>query len=237
METKQLLKSLKDTEAIANQTVDGDYRTRPGREAAKNQANFQLAGLRTEYLAALKNSVFTVLTDGKNQAHFAELAVAKGALAVDGSSYYQNLTTLCRKTMGRNTFGLTQYMVVGTQMKLLADLMGFKYEMPAYTQDHEAPTTEDVVQSVRAIVEGAGNGFAFLKADIENQVLTLALKDEVDTKVVPVVVTNVAAKDHDNLISTLFRKKGLSVNTDKEVTEETVIKTFESIKKQLKGNN
>ncbi len=234
---KTLIKDIKETTKQANMVIEGgDTRTRPGREMARNAASGKLEGLRDTYKSTLNKSVFTILPSGKGSKEFAKLAKDFDALIVDGNEFYDTLAQRCQQTMGqRQTFGLTQFIALTAELRGFAKSNKIDFVTPVFTTDVQATDLEQVTEIVRDLVEKS-IGQTPLKTYIEGQVLNLALEAEADTKVVPVVVLNIASKYQDSLIGTLFRGKGLQVDTNtKEVTPELIKQTFEQVKKLLKG--
>lgn len=232
---KSVIKELKDVTKILQQDLEGgDPRTRPGREMLRNQSKEKLETLKKQYKESLNKSVFTIFTTGPKGEEFAKLAETYGALTVDGQEFYRNLAKRCEQTMGASrTYGLTQFLTLTSELRMWAQDVGLKFKDLELATDQQAGTTEAVLEIVKKSIE-ATNGSTLLKCYLENQVLNLALEQEADTKVVPVVVLNTT--EQESLIGTLFRGKGLTLDTNKsEVNEELVSKTFEQIKKLLKG--
>lgn len=237
---KTLIKELKDATTLVNTDLSGtDFKTRPGREMAKNQAALKINDLREEYKESLMKTVFTLFPIGKGSSKFSDLAKLEGgALVVDGEEFYTNLATRVQQTMGPSkTFGLTQFIVLSTALRNWGvenevDVMALNFSVDTIT-----PTLRDVINTVRNLVEKT-NGQSLVKTYVEGQVVTQALEQEVDSKVVPVVILNTTQDEQPSLIGSLFRGRGLTIDTEThEVTEEFVTKTFKQIQKQLKGSN
>jgi hypothetical protein len=236
---KTVVKELKESTRLANQDLTGAERsTRPGREMQKNQAALKVVELRKTYGDALKQSVFTLFPVGKNSSTFAQLATqVGGAVVVDGGEFYTNLGKRVQQTMGNSdNFGLTQFIVLNTALRSWGvenkvDVMALNFSTDTVT-----PTLNDVIDTVRKLIE-KDNGQTLVKSYIEGQVITQALEQEVDSKVVPVVILNTTHNEQTSLIGSLFRGKGLTIETDNhEVNEDFVTKTFKQVQKQLKGN-
>lgn len=234
---KTLIKELKETQKAANQDLaSGDPRTLPGRTMARNAALEKVSKLEENYKAALLQSVFTLLPIGSNSGKFAELANEAGAVVVDGSEFYKTLAKRCQQTMGANVFGLTQFMALNTEVKNWAKSNKVDFTSLNFSTDLNTSNLNDIVNVVRELVE-KDNGQRLVKTYIEGQVVTQSLEQEVDSKVVPVVILNTTQNEQASLIGTLFRGKGLTIETDnQEVNSEFITKTFQSVKKVLKGN-
>lgn len=233
---KTLAKQLRDTTAMANKDLstmaqDRDQRHLvPGHTMMKNQAIQALPEVRKAYREALANNVFVFAPQGANSAQFAEFAKAEGnAMVVDGGEFYTNLAKRVQETMGpTKTFGITQFLTLQQELKIWARDNDVLLQPLNFGNDTITPTLADVTNMVREIVEKS-NGQSLIKTYIEDQVVTAAMNQEVDSKVVPVVILN--ADSHSNY----FRGKGLQVDTTTNVTEEFVNKTFKQALKILKG--
>lgn len=236
---KALIKELKDTTNLAKTELLGsDPRTRPGHEMARNQAIEKLPALRKAYMDAFGQNVFVLLPTGKNAKTFGELAQQEGgAIVVDSSVFYKSLAARCQQTMGvHQTFGVTQFVTLRTQLHTWCRENNVRMEDLNFANDTITKTSAEVYNKVKELVEKT-NGQRLLKTYIEGQVVEQALNQEVDSKVVPVVILNTSEDEQASLIGTLFRGKGLIVETDNvEVKEEFVNKTFKQVQKILKGN-
>jgi len=236
---KTLIKELKETTNLAKTELLGsDPRTRPGHEMARNQAMEKLPTLRKAYMDAFGQNVFVLLPTGKNANTFGELAVQEGgAIVVDGSEFYKNLAGRCLQTMGvHQTFGVTQFVTLRVQLHTWCRENNVRMEDLNFENDTVTKGLSEIVKKVRELVEKT-NGQRLLKTYIEGQVVEQALNQEVDSKVVPVVILNTSEDEQASLIGTLFRGKGLIVETDnQEIKEEFINKTFKQVAKILKGN-
>lgn len=236
---KTLAKTLKDTTLAANRDLSEIAQNRdlapmlPGHTMMKNQAIEKLPELRKQYREALTQNVFVFLPLGAGSDRFAEFAKSEGnAMVVDGSEFYTTLAKRCQETMGNTkTFGLTQFLTLQQELKVWARASDVNLQPLSFSFDTITPTLADVVKTVREIVEKS-NGQSLIKSYIEEQVVTTAMNQEVDSKVVPVVILN--AEDTQSH-SDYFRGKGLIVDTSTNVTEEFVNKTFKQALKILKG--
>ena len=237
---KTLVKQVKELSRLATQGLEGvDPRMRPGRENQKRQAQDELGPLKTSYKQALNKAAVTIFVNGPGANQFAILAHEAGAVVVDYADFYENLAKRCFAALGaRQTFGLTQYTILISELRMLSDSQNwdFKFVHPTpLVNEPPCSTLEQTVGIVKELVESV-NGTNLVKRFLEDQALSGALKEELDSKVIPVVVLNSNKTEQESLIGTLFRGKGLTVDTDDEVTQQTITKTFEQIKKLLKGN-
>lgn len=236
---KALIKELKETTKLAKADLSVvDPRTRPGHEMARNQAEAKLPELRKAYIDAFGQSVFVLLPTGKNAKTFGELAAQEGnAIVVDGSDFYKTLAARCQQTMGTSQmFGITQFITLRLHLSNWCRDNNVKMDDLSFTNDTVTNSSDEVLSKVRELVEKT-NGQRLLKTYIEGQVVEQALNQEVDSKVVPVVILNTSQDEQASLIGTLFRGKGLTVDTEnQEVKEEFVNKTFKQVQKILKGN-
>jgi hypothetical protein len=235
-ELGKILEELHSTQKLAEADLENtDPRTRPGREMLKNQAVEKLNTVKAQAAEAVKKAAFTLCVNGPGAMNFALIAEDKGAVVVDSSTLYKTLAQRCWLTIGpRKMFGFTQFSVLQSELRQWAKADKVEFKLETTGLDVPVDTFEDVVREVKKAIE-ASNGLSILKHDIETRALNLVLTEEVESKVVPVILLNTNENDQSSLIGTLFRGKGLTINTDQEVTETTVTKTFEQIKKTLKG--
>jgi len=234
---KTLIKDIKETSKQANMEIEGgDHRTKPGREMLRNAALGRIEVLKDTYKTSLNKTAFTIMTNGKGGKKFGELAKDFNALVIDGGEFYRTLAQRCQQTMGtRQTFGLTQFIHLTGELRNWSISNKIDFTPPIFSVDQQATDLAQVTEIVRDLIEKT-NGQTPIRTYIEAQALNLALEQEVDTKVVPIVVLNVDIKNQDSLIGTLFRGKGLQVDlNEKEVTPELIKQTFEQVKKLLKG--
>lgn len=235
---KTILKEYKQTYQLATDDLSKfDFRTRPGREMLKNQAVEKLDELKDKYLTELKRTVFLIFPTGSKAQAFAELAEVENAMVVDASAMYVSIATKLRQSMTGTSFTVNQFFLMNEQLRTICETLEVDYKEPEWTNDLSFKTFEELVDIVRNFDE-ATNGQTIVKAFLENLISFTALQKESTTKVNVVVVLN--EKEPQKLANTLSNnKKFLEVNTDKEEVVDTnfVIKTFEQIKKIIKGTN
>jgi hypothetical protein len=240
-ELKNLLKQIKTTEALAEMTLEGtDWRTLPGRTSQKAQAKVELEKLETQYKDMLSKSVVTILVTGKNSEKFASLSkVSQDCIVVDYLDFYKKVSVTVEASLSKSRmFGVTQHLLL---MQRLGDfnrayeILSNPPDMPV--ADVYVATVNDVISEIANRIESA-NGLSVVKTYIEEDVAYQASIKEEFSKVVPVVILNAPASQHDEIIRALFKGKGVSVDTENvETDEKLIIKTFQQIQKNLKGNN
>lgn len=237
---KSLIEEIKETQKAADFVLENAERaTRPGLTAAKNAATAKLPNLKNSYKESLIKSSFMIITTGNLAQEFAELAKKSGAVVVDCNKAYKSTVDRCEASLGRDRlFGLTQHQIVMSELRMIASEKDVQVKLPQPNlNDTKCDSKSDVENMVKNTIKSS-NGLNLVKMDVEDQAVNQALELGLDSKVIPVVVLNAAPEEQQDLLNQLFRGKGLLLNTDEkeEVNQQLVVKTFEQIKKSLKGN-
>lgn len=238
---KTLLKEYKETKALAEINLENtDPRFRPSREMLKTDAINKIDTFKSNLGKEFSKAAFSIFPSGPCQEEFAKLAADQGAIVVDANEMYAKLGQRCWETMGvSRSFSATQYSTLISELRMLAAELKIDFNLPTFVSSEYAPELDNVINTVKTLVETA-NQKNIVKVYIENQVYQKAIEEEIDGKVLPVVLLNVVPSEMQKLTVALFSGngvRGMSVETTSEnVNEELITTTFKQISKLIKEN-
>lgn len=234
---KETLEKLRTARTTADTPVAGDFRTRPGREAARKQAAAQVPTLEQEFARQFKQIGFPVFVSGPGTEKFIKLAEDQAEIAtVDFRKSTAAIREATRLSIGRNReFGPHNFAVLLREVRQLsADLGLTSIPAPGFEDTKVVTTDEDVEKVVDY----------YLNKYFATEVLGLAVEKAAvrsaetlsgdNAKAIPVVITGVPAAMVDTIASRIFNGKHVTVEAPESTDANTVLKAFKEIKHLLK---
>lgn len=229
-----LLQQVHFFQQTANQDLtNADFRTRPGREAAKRDAEEALAGVLAEYEHELHRSLAGLFVTGPTEAvnEFSRIAAEEGpAAVVDVSAMYVQIASRVEAVMrGDRIFEPSQFATMLLAMTEFANSLDLRMvPTPNYSGDVRLATFEDVVAHVRKVIRDklgdSLNEVSLLRQATEQAISLGFAKDTF-----PVVLKNATPEEAEGMAG-FFGGKTVNVTVDEAVTTETVFDAFKALK-------
>lgn len=237
MTLSELLKGYLD--ATSASTIDLDmfpYNVRAGMAMRKGDAIAALPGWRSRYAQQLQVNAFGVLLSGPGTDTFTQIAKEEGdVLAIDTDRLEKRLAARVWPSMGEGgQFGVTQFTVLINELReVAAELELDSMDAPKWSEPAYFKTESELASYLGDLVESSV-GTNFVATYVLRQIRDAGLEAKMDQNAVPVLVVG---RHSTSLAPKLFLEgRTLSVVTDKNTNKDTVIDTFNKIKKQLKNN-
>jgi hypothetical protein len=236
---QQLVKELDATEKKATVDLEGsDPRTRPGKEAAKRDAQEKLAGLREKYWTALRSGLGAMFLSGpaKNQAAFAKFVAEKAPaplLQVAADDVYRDIARDVAPFMRSDrSFEPGDYArMLGAIIRICKDLELSEAPRPTY-----APAvlkdSEQLVNHIRKLVRTECDD-QLNKHYLRKRVFDAAWKIRYQEDVVPVVITG-ASEEEARGLAPFFNNRTIHVPASEEPSENSMFKALKALANKLK---
>lgn len=234
---KDTLEQLRAARTMADTPVAGDFRTRPGREAARKAAAATIPNLEREFARQFKQIGFPVFVTGPGTEKFIKLAQEQAEIAtVDYRKSTGAIREATRLSIGRNReFGAHNFAVLLREVRQLAADIGLtSIAAPVFEETRVVNTDEDVEKTVDY----------YLNKYFATEVLGLAVERAAvrsaetlsgdNAKAVPVIITGVPADMVDTVASRIFNGRHVAVEASESTDSNTVLKAFKEIKHLLK---
>lgn len=241
MNLDRLMKKYTETQKISEM----DLTLVPNANAAgwamrKTDAVKELAAVRSQYDAKVKELAFAIFLTGENQwvELFASNAAHEvGTINVGADDFYDKICDTVEPSIGdRGTFGISQ---LGLLIRALDDLgreMGAR-NIPIPQIDGVAHThnRQELRDFVRIIIRKTGVGDQLNAAWIQNETTKKALEIRYNKAVVPVILTGATEDEVATLQTTLFSGTSFVVPVTKENSDlDSVMKCLGEIRKKIK---
>jgi hypothetical protein len=236
---KELSERLAETEKMANIELEGwDWRTRPGMESRKAQAQTELEDQRAFYGNEVINSAVGIAVTGEpaTVAEFTKVATDEGeVLTVDVQEVYQRLTEIVWPGIGKDgRFMVDHATLLMANLKEEASRLKIR-EYRALNFDRifqvTVHTKEALFEEIRTLVE-ASLGHDLLQLYVRQAIVTKALERKMTQDVVPVILTNYTPAEL-SAIKMFVLRNIFEIEAKEPVTPESVLKEFGAIKKKL----
>lgn len=226
MKLKEIFEKLDALKELSNSDPkQGDPRSYGGRAIAVNQAKESYDKLLLEHKNEILSVVFPIVVTGNDEEveKFTEEAQKLGAIVVDYQEPYKKMAT------GMTRLGLTQYFkVVDYVNSLNRDNPELKIKLSEKLFDERSlPTTADAVNEFERVFE-TENGNLLTKLFLQETAFKQIVEKRIESKVVPLIVTNLK-ENNTQFLNSIFRKKHLTTQATTPVTT-----VFEQVKKIIK---
>jgi len=237
---KEALTKLRDARTLAETPVSGDFRTRPGREAARKAAAFAIPNLVREFSRLFKQIGFPVFVTGPGTDEFIKLAKEQAEIAtVDYRQATGSIREATKLSIGNNReFGPHSLGVLLREVRhTAADLGMTSIPVPEFDGVKVVPAASDV----DTVVDSYLNKY-FLN-EVLGPLLERAAVRSAETltgdnaKAIPVIITGVPEDMIEPLASRIFGGKHVTVEAPKTTDTNTVLKAFKEIKHLLKDQS
>jgi hypothetical protein len=208
---------------------------RAGFQMRKNEAIEKMPKLRTSYSEALNKVSFGLALVGSEVDKFVELAVQEAeVVVVDGEALYSRLADPIWAGIGNSkNFGVDQYSATIHVLRDIGAELGLvSFPTPKWIESVSVHNKEELVKHLRSMIESS-LGTEFVGMYVKKQICEAALTSYTDGKVVPILVKT-AGVSVASLMSKLFMDNRWMTVQATNVTKESVLQTFEAVKKQLK---
>lgn len=235
------LKNLKSTKAAAEDVVAGDFRTRPGREAARRQAQAGLPEAEKTFAAALRTSAFPIFLSGVGVPDFIALAGADDeVVAVDFRKATANVRDGVRAMLGKNReFSPHVFATLVRECRQVGASLGLtSIPSPQYDGAQYLETEEDMQALVDTyLLKYMGPEFLALVIEREAVRAVLATDNACAAPIIPVLITGVPVETQIAVTPRLFGGKSSSFNVGPTVTVEDVNTAFAGVRAALRAKS
>lgn len=235
--TETVLNELKQTETTANLDTDGvPFATRQAHQMAKGQAKNALPALRKEYQQKILTNSIAFVVSGPKAQEFATVAqkVAPAVQVLDASLLYRDLGNKIESIMGPSReFGMHQYLALIQGLREAAAGAGVQLaiQAPQFGGVTICRTREDVMVHVKNLaLQTEGGAAALGTLYLTKQAVNNAVESNFAGNVLVAVVLN-ALPGQEQELAGVFTHQFPVETTEDEVTEEYVLKTFETAKR------
>lgn len=235
---KDILKSLGEAKKLASVDLEAwDWRSRASMAITVNEAKERLESLFKQYNAQIAERSLGIFVLGPKAEEFAKLAEAEGGtITVRADAVYRKIVESIEPYMpDSGDFGVIQF---GRLTQALVDLgheLGIKVMDVPRHRLAKTETKAALISLVRDIVRET------FEDDLNRlYVMSLIEKRAFDANfsgtVLPVVVIGLTDAQEAKGLTSAFAKFGTQVvtDTDTEVTKESVLEVFNSVKERLK---
>lgn len=232
---KETLSKLNQAKVNATIDVEGDPRTRPGREMVRNAAMADLPQLRLDYRAALREVMSVTLVVGPHDKveKFKEVVEDEGSsiMVENASALYENLAREVETTFGRvREWTSTQHSRLINELTVAMSKYGIlEMDSPPMGTIHTLDSFEDLVALIKRNVYLAV-GPLLTALEIEEAAFQEAEAVDYSPPILSVVVFGVDDTDAKSLGENFSRL--FVIDLEKSTpTKATLISTYKSIQK------
>lgn len=237
---KETLEKLKATRVAADASIAGDFRTRPGREMAKKQAQAALPELLRAFAREFHKVGFPVFISGPGAEKFIKIASEQAEVtSVDYRKATEAIRVATKASIGKNReFGPHNFTVMLREIRQLGADLGLT-SIPAPSFENTVVVTTDA--EVDDVVDN------YLHKHLGADMLALAIESTATRNaeflqldgagVVPVFVVGVPEKMTNSVGQHLFSGKHVTVTAPEDVGTATVLKTFKEVKASVKDQS
>lgn len=251
----ELLKLYKEklTDSQLDLTGEVDYRTRPGLELRKNGAIQALPGLRAEVARLVEQNSAAVFLSGTQKGIEAFIGVAQdltegNIVIVDAQEMYRKMAQTTEKGLRRDRrFSMDTRMFFIQSILNVLDELSVDDPIPgidtASYLNQEYPDTDALTRMVKTAMNsvktsgGVSAGDGLNSIYIQKRATDEAIKEEVATDFLPVIILNATPEETDGAVRNLvYYGRNIAFEAkDEDVSEAVVTNVFKKLKVQYKS--
>ena len=175
------------------------------------------------------NDTINVLTFSKDKE-----GKTNGGIFLDVAQLYRSIVDLVEPSYGRDrTFSSLQYSIVIRKISEIGINLGYQEINPPKFASQICPDTASTMSHVRKMLRDCKVGDQANLDLLTNKVIDAIVRDKIDSKHIPVIVTEVNSQDEKNAIATLFsRIVDYKFPTGFIATSKTVAQLFREPKEE-----
>lgn len=230
--TKDIIKEIQNANKILHTDIESiPFGHRPGFKGSMIQASESLPKLLEEIEKIVFPGSLVGLFAFGDEESIGRVGIVLNkteGIVLDAQKFYQTIADLVEPSYGTDRlFCTTQYGLMIQQLKEIATDLGYLEIVPPPFIEKVCPKPQDTLLHVRNCLRDCNVGDQANVDLLKKEIVDKIVKEEIESKQIPVMVTNTLCADEQNHIAILFNKSNeYTFKPDFEPTIKNIISIF-----------